>query len=759
MTPSTASAPVPSRRAADAVARLDTAQKAALTTGASFWHTADLPAAGLPSVMVTDGPHGLRKQVEGGDHLGLLDGVAATCFPPAVTLASTWDAALVQRVGDAIGAEALAEQVAVVLGPGVNIKRSVRCGRNFEYFSEDPFLAGRLGAAWVRGVQARGVGASLKHFAANNQETDRLRISAEVDERTLHEIYLRAFRHVVTTEQPWTVMCAYNALNGVFAAENRWLLTEVLREEWGFEGLVVSDWGAVHDRAAALAAGLDLEMPGTGGRTAAEVVAAVAAGSLAEGDLDLAAQRVADVVLRAGDTARATAAARPDLDALHETHHELAREAAAAGVVLLTNDGVLPLTAGQGRVAVVGELARTPRYQGAGSSQITPTRLDDALSALTGRLGADAVRFAPGYRLDGDADDALGDDALAAAEGADVVVVFCGLPPQDESEGYDREHIELPDVQTALLERLLAVHDRVVVVLSHGSVVRVSGWAGRAAAVVEGWLGGQGGGEGTARVLLGEVNPSGRLAETVPVRLEDTPDYLDFPGEQRTVRYGEGLFVGYRWYDGRDLPVAFPFGHGLSYTTFGYADATARLVGDVVRVEVDVTNEGDRDGRETVQVYAGLPGSSVRRPVRELCGFAQVDVPAGATVRARVDVPLDELRYWSVGARGWRLEGGTYRFAVGASSRDVRAALDVSVAGDGPVFPLTVDSTVGEWLADPVVGTMTRERAVAFGLDPESPAFEMAKQMPMRGVVGFAPGLVDLAELEEAAAAARAATA
>ena len=537
-----------------ASAELTTEEKASLTSGENFWETKALDRVGVPSIYLTDGPHGVRKQTGGGDHLGIGDSVPATCFPPAVALGSTWDSDLLEAVGRALGDEAKSEGVGVLLGPGINIKRSPLCGRNFEYLSEDPILSGRLGAALVDGLQGRGVGASLKHFAANNQETDRLRVSADIDARPLHEIYLRGFRHVVEHAAPWTVMCSYNRINGVYASENRWLLTDVLRGEWGFDGLVVSDWGAVSNRVAALSAGLDLEMPSTNGVTDAQIVAAVESGALAQSALDTAAERVLALVEKVRSNLD------PSADYDRDAHHALARDVAARSVVLLKNDGILPLDpTANTTIAVIGEFARTPRYQGAGSSQIVPTRLDNALDEIRTLAVGPEITFAPGYSLDesDSATNTLVDEAVSLAASADVAVVFLGLPAEDESEGFDREHLELPAAQTELLDAVLAANPRVVVVLSNGSVVRVSGWAGRVPAIVEGWLLGQAGGGAVADVLFGVVNPSGRLAETIPVRLEDTPAYLDFPGEAGHVRYGEGLFVGYRYHDSRDVAVSF----------------------------------------------------------------------------------------------------------------------------------------------------------------------------------------------------------
>ncbi len=674
-------------------------QRAGLTSGRDFWH---LKGAGqIPSVMVTDGPHGLRKQRAEADHLGLADSVPATCFPPAVGLGSSWDIELARRVGAALGVESAIEDVAVLLGPGVNIKRSPLCGRNFEYFSEDPIVSGAIGAAWVEGVQSQGVGTSLKHFAANNQETDRLRVSSDVDERTLREIYLRAFQRVVTDAQPWTVMCSYNRINGVYASQNAWLLTRVLREEWGFEGLVVSDWGAVDDRVSALEAGLDLEMPASDGRTDAEVVAAVRAGRIDESVVDASAARVAALALRAAGQGRPGGPL--DVDA----HHALAREAAGRSIVLLRNEGgILPLRRDQS-IAVIGAFAQSPRYQGAGSSLINPTRLDRALDEIRA-IAEGEVAFAPGFALDADGSDAasaaeaerLRADAVAAASVADVAVVFLGLPAADESEGFDREHIDLPAAQLALLDAVVAANPSTVVVLSNGGVVALP-FADRVPAIVEGWLLGQAGGGATADVLFGVVNPSGKLTETIPLRLEDNPSYGSFPGEFGHVRYGEGLGVGYRGYDRRDLEVAYPFGHGLSYTTFAYGAATATPTasGDV-EVRVAVTNTGERDGREVVQVYTSLGDSVVDRPVRELKGFAIADLAAGQTREVVVTLRRDELTYWDTRVDRWVLESGRYLIEVGASSRDLRARVELDLAGDDVTVPITRDSSLGEVMAD-----------------------------------------------------------
>ncbi|MEJ7582643.1 MAG: glycoside hydrolase family 3 C-terminal domain-containing protein [Acidimicrobiales bacterium] len=565
----------------------------------------------------------------------------------------------------------------------------------------------------VRGLQSQGVGASLKHFALNNQETDRLRVSADVDDRPLREIYLAGFERVVKVAQPWTVMCSYNRVNGIYASQDPWLLTQVLRDEWGFDGLVVSDWGAVDDPVAAVAAGLDLEMPSTGGTSAARVVEAVKSGVLGGDVLDLANSRLLGLLERCLPGVESTDSFDGD------AHHRLARAAAADGAVLLKNEGpLLPLHLHQGRVAVIGEFARTPRYQGAGSSKVNPTSIDDALAAL--RAGVDphvVVDFAAGFGVDdpGADTEALLVEAVETARGARVVLVFLGLPSSYESEGFDRDHLDLPLDQVAVLEAVAAVNDRVVVVLANGSVVCVSAWEHQAGAILEAWLGGQAGGGAVADLLLGTVNPSGRLSETIPLRLADTPAHLNFPGEDRHVRYGEGLSVGYRYYDAVDREVSYPFGHGLSYTTFAYSDLAVTALdassspedhdwrgAPRIAVAVTITNTGPVEGKEVVQVYVGDPESSVARPIRELKAYTKVALAPGTSATVTFTLAERDLSYWSTRAAGWVLEPGTFEVAVGASSRDLRLVATVEVDGPPVALPLDRSSTLAEWLDHPV---------------------------------------------------------
>ncbi|HNP56975.1 MAG TPA: glycoside hydrolase family 3 C-terminal domain-containing protein [Gordonia sp. (in: high G+C Gram-positive bacteria)] len=710
-------------RACDIVASLTLEQKAAVTTGASFWETVGVD--GAPAFTLTDGPHGIRKQTGDGDALGLNDSVVAVCFPPAVAMAATFDTDLSAQVGDALGRACLAEKIGVLLGPGINMKRSPLGGRNFEYYSEDPFLAGRMAAAYVNGVQAHGVGTSLKHFAANNQETERFRYSADIDPRPLHETYLRAFEHVVRAAQPWSVMAAYNKINGVYATQDRWLLTDTLRGRWGFEGLVVSDWGAVDDRVASVAAGLDLEMPGGTGLGPAAVVAAVGHGALDEGALDEVAQRVIALALTAADNA-------VDTDYDKQAQHDLAVAIARRCIVLLRNEPVgdapvLPLAPAQ-QVAVIGEFARTPRYQGGGSSKVNPTQVDAALEQISVLAETDVV-FEPGFTTDGDGDDAgLAAAAVAAARDADVAVLFLGVPDGAESEGFDRTGWELPRAQLDLLAAVLEVNPRTAVVLSHGAVLDLAEVVA-APAVVDGQLLGEGGGAAVADILYGLDDPSGRLAETVPLRLQDTPAYLDFPGELLHVRYGEGVFIGHRYYDARGLEVRFPFGHGLSYTTTEFTDVSAVVTDDGIDVTLTATNTGGRDGRAVVQVYTGLDTSVVARPPRELKGMAAVRLAAGESTSVAVHVPRAELAYWDRDAAGpagqsgdWVVEGGEYRIDIGHSSRDIVATTTATVAADPSTKTAGLASTLSELLADKatrpiVLGALEKSMGIT-ELDP-----------------------------------------
>ncbi|WP_062204957.1 beta-glucosidase [Demequina salsinemoris] len=724
------------------ISALTLEEKARLVFGADFWTTVAIEDKGIPSAMLTDGPHGLRKQLGGSDHLGINASVPATAFPTAAATGSSWNPELLSRMGAALAVECRVEDVDVLLGPGINMKRSPLGGRNFEYFSEDPLLAGELGAAWINGLQALGVGASVKHYAANSQETDRMRVSAEVDERTLREIYLPAFERVVKKSQPATVMCSYNRINGVRASENHWLLTEVLRDEWGYEGYVVSDWGATWNPAVALTAGLDLTMPSTGKAGPAAVMAAVEDGTLDEAVLDQAVARILAVHerLRADRTAEVAF----DVDA----HHVLAREVAADSAVLLANEGgLLPLANEGGAVAVLGPFATAPRYQGAGSSHVVPTQLDEPLAAIAEATGRDVVH-APAFRLDGEKDDELLSVAVDAASQAEVVVLMLGLPDAVESEGWDRDHILLPRVQLDALAAVHAANPNVVVVLSHGSVVSLEGVIDKAPAILDMWLAGQAGGSALAQILFGQAEPGGRLAETVPWKLEHTPAYVNWPGGDKVVRHGERIYIGYRWYDATDREIAFPFGHGLSYTTFEH-----ELVGiDVpaatqaaATVRVKVTNTGDRSGSDVVQVYVGDPEAAVDRPVRELRAFQKVALAAGESTVVELELDDRAFAYW--GTAGWTVEPGEYVVEIGRSSRDIVATRSITLDVPPVVPTLDIDSNFGDWLEHPV-GAKVLERITQSGVgDGGTDLFAdedmagMMLQMPMVKVADFmAPG-------------------
>ena len=691
------------------LARLTLAEKVALLTGADYWHTKAFPDAGVDAIMLTDGPHGLRKQADAADHLGLNAARPATCFPTPASLASTWDEALVEEVGAALGAEAAHEEVSVVLGPGANIKRDPRCGRNFEYYSEDPLLSGRIAAAMIRGIQSRGVAACLKHFAANNQETDRLRISADVDDRALREIYLASFEEAIAGGNPRCVMSSYNRVNGTYAGESRTLLTDVLRDDWGFDGVVVSDWGAVFDRVATLRAGLDLEMPYSGGHTEQAVLNAVQRGELDPSVVEESARRMLELI-----------AAVRDADATDpvnfEAHHQLGRRAAAAGCVLLRNESMhdgsplLPLRAGQ-NLAIIGEFARTPRYQGAGAAQVTPRTVSNVLDTLEARRIP--AMFAPGYRIDQEPDEALVAEAVAAAENADVVVLFLGLTPSSESEGYDRDTLDLPADQLALLEAVAAVNPRVVVVLANGSVVTVSTWRALAPSILEAWLGGQAMAEGVVDVLFGDACPSGKLTETIPERLQDSPSYLSFPGELGHSRYAEGVFVGYRGHDYRDNAVAYPFGFGLSYTNFDVElmDVHVDGVGSDAegRVQVRVTNTGPMQGAEVVQLYVGEVSTTVACPPKQLRAFTKVELDPGEERIVELQLRGRDFAFWHSPLQRWLVEGGEVQLHVGTSSRHIVASATVTLTGDEIRQPLTPMSTIGELMANPVIGDEIRK--------------------------------------------------
>jgi len=738
------------RNIKELVQRMTLEEKAGMCSGLDFWHLKGVERLGIPSIMVTDGPHGLRKQDGSADHLGLTSSVPATCFPSAAGLASSWDKELARQVGVALGEECQAEDVAVLLGPGVNIKRSPLGGRNFEYFSEDPLLSTQMATGHIQGVQSQGVGTSLKHFAVNNQEERRMSIDAVVDERTLREIYLASFEGAVKDGQPWTVMCSYNKVNGTYAGENEWLLTDILKDEWGHEGLVVSDWGAVNERADALAAGLELEMPTSGGIGERKVIDAVESGQLPLDKLDLAVERLLTLIFNAVDQKQDGATYNKD------EHHQLARKVAAESMVLLKNEeGLLPIGR-EGDVAIIGAFARKPRFQGGGSSHINPTKVDDIVEEMT-QVAGEGVTFsyAPGYRIEADdVDETLMHEAVQAAQSADTAVVFVGLPDRYESEGYDRAHLRLPDNHIRLIEEIAKVQSRVVVVLSNGSPVEMP-WLPQVQAVLEAYLGGQAVGGAIADLLYGEVNPSGKLAETFPAKLSHNPSYLNFPGEGDRVDYREGIFVGYRYYDKKELEPLFPFGYGLSYTTFEYADLkvdrTELTDQDEVNVQVRVTNTGDRAGKEIVQLYVSDVESTVIRPVKELKAFAKVALEPGESKVVSFTLNKRSFAYYNVDMKDWHVETGEFEIQVGSSSRDIHVHTRVNVESTATFLPTyTRNSTLGDIQRDPAHKKLLEQalqqfqEASGFGGEDAGDHADMMdammKYMPLRALVAFSGG-------------------
>jgi len=655
------------------ISQMTLEEKAALCTGASPWTTTPIERLGVPELTVADGPHGVRR-VANIDTL-IENSLPATCFPTASCMASTWDVDLIHSLGQALAEECISLEVGVVLGPGVNMKRTPVCGRNFEYYSEDPYLAGQMAASFITGVQSKGVGTSLKHYAANSQEYQRFIISSEIDERTLREIYLPAFETAVKKAQPWTVMCAYNKLNGTYCSENHKLQVEILKDEWGFEGFVISDWGAVHDRVVSLEGGLDLEMPGPRDLRVKAVVDAVRSGLLDEAVLDESVRRILNIVFKAAETKKGGPF---DIAA----HHALARQVAADGIVLLKNNGILPLK-DQKHIAVIGQAAQKAYIQGGGSSHINPTLVDIPFIELQKLAGDAELSYAEGYPADGSFNQALIEEAVKNAQLAEVALVYISLPETKESEGYDRSDIDLAPQQVELIKAVSAVQPNTVVILNNGAPVVMREWIDTPAAIIEAWMMGQAGAGGIADVLFGKVNPSGKLAETFPLNLVDTPAYINYPGENCKVRYGEGIFIGYRYYDTKNVPVQFPFGHGLSYTTFNYTNprVSAQTFNDVdgLTVSVEVTNTGKVAGKEVVQVYVHDHKSGLVRPPKELKGFAKVELHPGETKTVSVALDFRSFAYFHPGYMQWVTEDGKFDILIGASSADIRCMQTVNL--------------------------------------------------------------------------------
>lgn len=679
-------------------------EKASLCSGADFWHTKAIDRLNIPAAMVSDGPHGIRKQESLADHMGVAESIKAIGFPTASAMACSFDRDLLHKVGDALGEECVAEDLAVLLGPGINMKRSPICGRNFEYYSEDPVVAGELGAAFVNGVQEHGVGTSLKHFAANNQEWRRMSISAEIDERTLREIYLAAFETVVKKAQPWTIMCSYNRINGVYSCENDWLLNKVLRDEWGFEGLVMTDWGAMDERVPSLKAGLDLEMPDCHGETDKLIVKAVQSGELEESVLDAAVERILTMVdkyltARKGiDPASMVHPLPSSVERGYDVaaHHALARTTAEQSAVLLKNEDILPLQKDK-KIAFIGEFAKVPRIQGGGSSHINNTSVESALDAA-----GDSVSYAQGFHIDEETtDETLLQEAITLAKESDVAVIFAGLPDSFESEGFDRTHLNMPANQNELIARISEVQPNVVVVLHSGSPIAMP-WLDKVAGVLQMYLAGQASGGAAVNLLFGDATPCGKLAETFPLHLEDNPSYLNFPGNREKVCYQEGVFIGYRYYDKKKMDVLFPFGYGLSYTDFTYSNMKVTVNGknaadiDVIKetdeivVSADITNTGNCDGAEIVQLYIKNPVVYEIRPEKELRDFAKVFLKAGETKTVTFTLNARAFSYYETRIHDWYAESGDYEILLASSSRDIRLQYTVSITGSKKI-PFVAD--------------------------------------------------------------------
>lgn len=679
-------------------------EKASLCSGADFWHTEAIDRLNIPAAMVSDGPHGIRKQESLADHMGVAESIKAIGFPTASAMACSFDRDLLHKVGDALGEECVAEDLAVLLGPGINMKRSPICGRNFEYYSEDPVVAGELGAAFVNGVQEHGVGTSLKHFAANNQEWRRMSISAEIDERTLREIYLAAFETVVKKAQPWTIMCSYNRINGVYSCENDWLLNKVLRDEWGFEGLVMTDWGAMDERVPSLKAGLDLEMPDCHGETDKLIVKAVQNGELEESVLDTAVERILTMVdkyltdRKGIDPASMVHPLPSSVERGYDVaaHHALARTTAEQSAVLLKNEDILPLQKDK-KIAFIGEFAKVPRIQGGGSSHINNTWIESALDAA-----GDSVSYAQGFHIDEETtDETLLQEAITLAKESDVAVIFAGLPDSFESEGFDRTHLNMPANQNELIARISEVQPNVVVVLHSGSPIAMP-WLDKVAGVLQMYLAGQASGGAAVNLLFGDATPCGKLAETFPLHLEDNPSYLNFPGNREKVCYQEGVFIGYRYYDKKKMDVLFPFGYGLSYTDFTYSNMKVTVNGknatdvDVIKetdeiiVSADITNTGNCDGAEIVQLYIKNPVVYEIRPEKELRDFAKVFLKAGETKTVTFTLNARAFSYYETRIHDWYAESGDYEILLASSSRDIRLQDTVSITGSKKI-PFVAD--------------------------------------------------------------------
>ena len=727
------------------IKELSLKEKASLLSGGDVWQTEAVARLDIPAIFLVDGPHGVRYVA---DRHHADPAKKATCFPTAVNLAASWDLELIKKVAAALAEESKARGVDILLGPGINMKRSPLGGRNFEYFSEDPFLSAELAIAFIKKVQNKGIGTSLKHYAANNQEYKRFSIDAQIDERPLREIYLAAFEKVVKKANPWTIMAAYNQINGDFATENKYLLQDILRDQWGYDNLIISDWWAIHDRVKALKAGLDLEMPGADPVNDQKIVDAVEAGELSQEIVDESAARVLDLILKAQETEKNT-----ELPA--EEHHQLAKEIAGDTIILLKNQGdLLPLTeakiAEKESLLVVGELAQEVRYQGIGSSQVNPTRLDNHYQALEDKFAEElAVHYTPGYSSEAEAEENenLREKALREAENKDYVIIYAGLPDKVEAEGYDRKDMQLPQEQNQLIKELAKVNPNIIVVLNNGAPVDIRQWLDNVSAVIEAGLPGQAGALALAEIITGEVNPSAKLAESYPLKLEDNPSYLDFPGSNGTVRYGEGIYIGYRYYDKKKMDVLFPFGFGLSYTEFAYRalevpDYLAE--GEKLKLKVLIENTGQFTGKEVVQLYISQSSPALERPPKELKGFAKIELEPGEKEWLELELDYQDLAYYHPDA-GWIVEEDQYKIMIGASSRDIKFTEEIQVESSFKLKDLTAKSPFEDWLADPL-GKKAVEEVLS---QKEIEEIGFFKAWPIYRLHFFAAEQVSLEDIED----------
>ena len=726
------------------IAQMTLEEKASLCSGLDNWHTKPIERLGIPSIKMSDGPHGLRKEVP-----NQRNSVPSTCFPTAVTTASSWDRELIKQLGQALAKECQAEEVDIILGPAINIKRSPLCGRNFEYFSDDPYLSSQLATAYIQAVQSLGVGTSLKHYAANNQEYRRFTIDETIDERTLREIYLSNFEGAVKEGKPWTVMCSYNRVNGILASENKYLLTEILKEEWGYEGFVVSDWGAVNERVEGIKAGLDLEMPSSYGIGDKKIIEAVKRGELDEKVLDQTVERLLKIIFKAVDSRKRGTTYD------QQAHHKLAIKIAGESMVLLKNqDNILPLKK-EGTIAIIGEFAKKPRYQGGGSSHVNPTKLDNALEEIEKIVqGKAKLIYEEGYKLETDEmNQELIEKAKEAAKKSDVAIIFAGLPDRYESEGYDRKHMKMPENHNKLIEEVSKVQPNTVVVLSNGSPVEIP-WIDKVKGLLESYLGGQAGGGAVADILFGEVNPSGKLAETFPKKLSHNPSYLNFPGEGNKVEYREGVFVGYRYYDKKEIEPLFPFGYGLSYTTFEYTDISVdkKEITDkeTIEVKVKVKNTGKVKGKEIVQLYVRDVESKVNRPEKELKGFEKIELEPGEEKTVTFKLDKRSFAYYNTEIRDWYVESGEFEILVGKSSKEIELKETVKVNStvtikkkydrNSLVRDLLEDAKTEKIILDVVDSILEKIKEPGKEKEDVNDVIKWIMDMPLRGLVSFSKG-------------------